>query len=167
VATLASLDEMRAERTVDAALGRRVVNALRALERDVNARRTLAEFEERGPVANVSFARLSENVSATLRAVDPLLASLPRGPLRLALQNARNSYRDGLFWWQKTHRRAELTVPASAFAEPDAIDATRLDAATADYTVVVNWRNALKYTAQAESLISTSSVEHIASQPQP
>jgi hypothetical protein len=165
-ATLAALAEMRAERAVDLALAGRALSALRKLEGGVRAHRTLSEFEEQGgEVAGVPFGELCESVSEALRAVDPLLASLPRGPVRLALQNARNSYRDGLFWWRKTHRRSAPTVAADALAEADPLEATRLDPAAARYTVVINWRSALKYTAQAEDLIRSSGHSDIAAQP--
>ena len=165
--TLAALAEMRAERVTDLSLARRVVAALRALEVDVNAPRTLAEFEESGRVARVPFARFSEGVAETLRGVDALLGSLPRGRVRLALQNARNSYRDGLFWWRKTHGRAAPTVAASALAETDPLESAHLDARAARYTVVINWRNALKYTAQAEDLIRSSGGPDIAARHRP
>jgi hypothetical protein len=164
-ATLGALAEMRAERAVDLTLAARAVSVLRKIEGGVRAHRTLAEFEERGEVAGVPFVQLCESVSAALRSVDPLLASLPRGPVRLALQNARNSYRDGLFWWRRTQRRDALTVAADALAESDPLDAARLDPAAARYTVVINWRSALKYTAQAEDLIRSSGTSDIAAQP--
>lgn len=164
-ATLAALAEMRAERAVDLALARRAVAALRKLEGGVRAHPTLAEFEERGEVAGVPFAQLCESVSEALRSVDPLLASLPRGRVRLALQNARNSYRDGLFWWRHTHPRDAHTVAADAPAESDPLEVARLDPAAARYTIVINWRSALKYTAQAEDLIRSSADSDIAAQP--
>ena len=40
-----------------------------------------------------------------------------------------------------------------------------LSAAAARYTVVINWRSALKYTAQAEDLIRSSGASDIAARP--
>lgn len=160
-----SLAEMRAERRIDLALASRAVAALRSLGADVNPYRTLAEFEEGRAVAGVSFERFSQSASAVFAVVDRVLASLPRGPVRRHLHNARNSYRDGLFWWQKTHTSGAPTISADALAEGDM--PTAIDAGAANYTVVINWRNAVTYTARAEQLIRASAVNDIASQPQP
>lgn len=160
--TLKAVSEMRAERAVDLALAARAVAALKGLEGDVNAYRSLAEYEEGRAVAAVSFERFSEKAADAFRTVDRLLASLPRGPARRLIHNARNSYRDGLFWWRKTQRRNSLTVSADALAEEDPLGAASIDATAADYTIVVNWRSALKYTAQAERLVRASDVESVA-----
>jgi hypothetical protein len=166
-ATSAALAEMRSERAADAALAARALAALTKLEASVNAYPSLAAFEEGRAVAKVSYRELSSEVSATLLEVDRLLAALPRGPVRQLLTNARNSYRDGLFWWAKTRARDERTVAADAPTETDQLDAARLDPAAARYTVVVNWRNALRYTARAADLIRASAVQTVALRAEP
>ena len=160
--TLSFISEMRAERENDAMLAASAVAALRALERDANAYPSLAAFEEECKVARVSYKQFSENVSEAFRAIDGVINALPRGRIRQQIENARNSYRDGLFWWSKTHRRTELTVAAHALAERDPVENERLDAAAVNYTVVINWRNASRYTTHAEELLRSAVAERVA-----
>lgn len=154
--TLSALAEVRAERDLDLALAARAVSALKSLERDVRAYVSLAGFEEGRAFADVPIGQFSQRAAEAFRAIDRLLASLPRGPVRQTLQNARNSYRDGLFWWRKAEPGSALVVSAGALAEPDPLEAARIDAGAARYTVVVNWRSASKFTARAEELIRSS-----------
>lgn len=161
--TLSAVAEMRAERSFDLALAARAVEALRSLECDVRAYDSLADFEESRTPANVSFKEFTERAAEHLHALDRALASLPRSSVRQSIQNARNSYRDGLFWWQKTEGRDSLTISADALAEVDQLDAARINTEAARYTVVVNWRNAARYTSRAEELVRSSSGGDIAS----
>ena len=160
--TLQTISEMRAERQNDSALAANAVAALRAIEQDVRAYASLAEFAEGREVANVSFKQFSAKVSETFRTVDSILASLPRGRVRQQIENARNSYRDGLFWWRKTHQRGELTVSADALVEADPFEMERLDPVAVGYTVIINWRNASKYTTRAEESLRSSVADRAA-----
>lgn len=152
-ATIATLDEMERERALDLALAEKAVEALRALEQEVCAYSSLREFEEKRVLARVPFERLSKDVEDTLRKVDLILNDLPRSPLFYSLYHARNSYCDGLFWWQMSYRQKELVVNANHFARPDELKTLSLDAGTVNYTVTINWRKAINHTRQAERLI--------------
>lgn len=150
--TLDALAEMRAERRKDFALASSAIAALRSLESEVEVYSTLAEFDERRAVARVSFREFSDKAARAFDEIDSILASLPRTRARQLLQNARDSYRDGLFWWSKSHKRMEATVSASALEDADALEAERIDLSVALYTVVLNWRSASRYTSRAEEM---------------
>ena len=151
--TLAALAEMRRERAVDLMLAARVIEKLRAVEREVCAYPSLGEFEAHQKLALVSFEQLSKDVMEALPEIDRNLRALPRSPLFYALYHARNSYLDGLFWWRKTYRRGEMVVSASSFTEPDEMKSSKLDAGVVNYTIAVNWRKAIEHTREAVSLI--------------
>jgi hypothetical protein len=155
-ATTATLEEMRNERRNDVRLAEQAVTALKSLEKEVYDYSSLAEFEEHGRLARVPFERLSEDVSETLQRVDRVLLSLPRSPLFYPLYHARNSYSDGLFWWQKTYRQSKLVVNVNSFTEPDEMKSSNLDANMVNYTVVINWRKAVRHTREAVNLIEAS-----------
>ncbi|HEX8922327.1 MAG TPA: hypothetical protein VF766_12705, partial [Pyrinomonadaceae bacterium] len=153
VATLATLAEMRRERRQDVKLAEQAVTALKSLESEVYDYASLAEFEEHRRLAGVSFERLSADVSEMLRRVDSVLVSLPRSPLFYPLYHARNAYVDGLFWWQKTCRQNQMVVSVNSFTEPDEMKSSNLDANAVNYTVVLNWRKAIRHTREAASMI--------------
>ncbi len=153
VVTMATLQLIREERDNDLQLARQAVEALQILEKNVCSYSSLAEFEERRTLARVPFERLSKEVSETLQSVDRILLSLPRSPLFYPLYHARNAYANGLFWWQKTHSQRKLVVNAHAFAEPDELKSSGLDAGEVSYTIVINWRNAIRHTRKAANII--------------
>jgi hypothetical protein len=145
---------MRAERGRDLALAEEALAALRALEREVHVYPSLAQFQERAALARVPFERLSADAASALQTVDRILQSLPRGPVFYPLYHARNFYSDGLFWWRKTHRRKAVVVGVNSFGEPDEARSLNMDPEAIDYTVAVNWRNAVKRMRRAEELIA-------------
>lgn len=156
-ATAAALEEMRAERRNDLALGEKALAALRTLEQEVHVYSSLAEFQEqRAALAKVSFEQLSEDAAAALKEVDRILQSLPRGPLFYPLYHARNFYSDGLFWWRKTYRRRQMVVEVNSFSQPDDAASLNMDPEAVEYTISVNWRNASKRLRRAEQLIATA-----------
>jgi hypothetical protein len=152
-ATTATLAEMRRERRNDLVLAKQAVTALKSLEKKVCDYSSLAEFEEHQRLARVPFERLSEDVAGMLQSVDRVLLSLPRSPLFYSLYHARNSYVDGLFWWQKTYRRSQLVVDVNSFNEPDETHVSKLDANVVNYTAAINWRKAIKHTREAVNMI--------------
>jgi hypothetical protein len=152
-ATISALEEMRSARRDDLRLCEEAVDALKTLENEVYEYSSLAEFEEHGRLARVSFEQLSLDVSRVLQKVDRVLDSLPRGPLFYPLYHARNAYSDGLFWWQKTHRRSEMVVNVNSFNAPDEMKASSIDHDTVNYTVAINWRKAIRHTREAARLI--------------
>ena len=153
VATMSTLQLIRGERENDLTLARQAVEALQVLEKNVCNYSSLSEFEEHRALARVPFERLSKKVSATLQAVDRILLSLPRSPLFYPLYHARNAYANGIFWWQKTHSRSKLVVNANAFNEPDVMNSAKLDTGEVGYTIVINWRKAIRHTREAANII--------------
>lgn len=157
--TVRTIAEINRERLIDLRLSESFVSTLQSLERDVNSYASLGEFEAHNRVAKVSFDQLSndfENVSA---ACLPVLASLPRNSLTYHLQNALNSYADGLFWWQKTYKRKEIVVSAQNWTEPPPRNPLGFDAAGIDYAVISNWRKAERHIAIARGEIEKSRSE--------
>lgn len=144
---------MKAARENDLMVAARVVETLKPLERLVNAYPTYADYQEGRAASKVSFDRLDGEFADALNIASLLLASMPRSPAFYLLTNARDSYRDGLFWYRKVHQSRKLTVSASAF-ERDPLRDLRLNADQVGYTVVVNWRTAVKYTRLAEHSLS-------------
>jgi hypothetical protein len=156
-ATQATLAEMRVERRNDLRLAEQAVAALKSLEKEVYDYSSLAEFEEHGRLASVSFEQLSADVSEMLRRVDSVLRSLPRSLLFYPLYHARNAYADGLFWWQKTYRQKQWVVHVNTFTEPDEMKSSNLDTRAVNYTVAINWRKAIRHTREAVQMIEALS----------
>lgn len=154
--TLKVLEEMRSERRNDLVLAGKAVTALKTLEEKVYAYSSLAEFEERGALAHVSFERFATAAANVLRSVDIILQSLPRAPLFYSLYKARNAYGDGLFWWQKTYRRKMMVVEVNSLNERDEVKSLNLDPSVTNYTVAINWREAVEQTRQAEAFLQTA-----------
>lgn len=151
--TSRELGAIRAARANDSLIAARVVETLKALEGLVNTFPTYADYLERPDVSKVGFDRLDAEFADALSVASHLLASLPRGPAFYHLSNARDSYRDGLFWYSKVHPSRKMVVSAAAF-ERDPLADLRLNAGQVGYTVVVNWRTAVRYTRMAEHLLS-------------
>jgi hypothetical protein len=151
--TMATLELIRRERENDLALGEEALAALQILEKNVCSYSSLAGFEEHRALARVPFERLSEDASKALRVIDRILLSLPRSPLFYSLYHARNSYSDGLSRWQKTHRRSKPVVNVNSLSEADEVTSPGFDAGAANYTVVINWRNAARHTREAASTV--------------
>ena len=153
VATMATLELIRRERQNDLALAEQALTALQTLEKDVNNYSSLAKFEEHRALARVPFERLSEDMSEAFQSIDRILLSLPRSPLFYPLYHARNSYSNGLFWWRKTYRQSKMVVNVNDLAAPDEMKSSRLNAGEVNYTVAINWRNAIRQTRGAANII--------------
>ena len=139
-ATLDAVAQVRAERSTDTALAE---EALRALK----------ELADR--VSNADSAtRLSESPSDSLKEVDRILASLPRGPIYRLLSNARDAFRDGLYWQIKTLPARALTVNANSLAAPDPLRRLGLDADAASRAASDNLRGALRFVRRAEEALN-------------
>ncbi len=126
---------------------------LRQLDREVLVYRSLREFEDDHRLARVSFQIFKSDLQEVTAQVEPLLAQIPPGKLRWEITNALDSYRDGVFWWQKIDQPRVVHVSALTSME---VTRTSSDAAflsTVPYTVVVHWRQARTYLKRAEALI--------------
>jgi hypothetical protein len=161
--TVDTIAEINRERLIDLRLSEGFVSILQTLERDVNSYASLGEFEAHNRVAKVSFDQLSNDFKKASDACLPVLTSLPRNSLTYHLQNALNSYADGLFWWQKTYKRKEIVVSAQNWTEPPPRNPLGFDAAGVDYAVVSNWRKAGRHIAIAQGEIERSRSESIGS----
>jgi hypothetical protein len=153
VVTMATLELIRRERDNDLTLARQAVESLQTLEKNVCNYSSLAEFEEKRALARVPFEKLSEDASETLQSIDRVLLSLPRSPLFYPLYHARNSYANGLFWWRKTYRQGKMVVNVNNLAEPDEMKSSRLNAGEVNYTIAINWRNAIRHAREAANII--------------
>jgi hypothetical protein len=151
--TSRALAAMRAARAYDQVIAARVVEVLRPLEELLNISQTFADYQERRTLSRISFDKLEAEFTDALGIGSGLIASMPRGPAFYHLSSARDSYRDGLFWYRKTHPARRMLVSANAF-ERDPLREARLDADQVGYTVSVNWRAAVKYTRLAEQSLS-------------
>jgi hypothetical protein len=148
--TVATLSEIKQERSIDMTLAERAIAILKTLDEEVNSYSSLGEFEEGKTVATVSFDKLSGDFESVATTAQQLISSLPRNLLTYQLQNALNSYSDGLFWWQKTHtRRGAAVVSISNWTEQASQKPLGFDASTINYAVTCNWRKARKHLANA------------------
>jgi hypothetical protein len=148
--TVATLSEIKKERSIDMKIAERSLAILKTLDKEVNSYSSLAEFEARNQVARVSFDKLAGDFETVATTTQQLLSSLPRNLLYYQLQNALNSYSDGLFWWQKTRtRRDAAVISVRNWTEPATQKPLGFDAGTINYTVICNWRKARKHIANA------------------
>lgn len=151
--TSRTLAAMRAARANDQLIAARVVEVLRPIEELLTVSKTFADYQESRALSRISFDKLEGKLTDALDSASGLLASMPRGPAFYHLSSARDSYRDGLFWYRKVHPARRMVVSANAF-ERDPLREARLDADQVGYTVSVNWRAAAKYTRLAEQSLS-------------
>ncbi|MCA1632177.1 MAG: hypothetical protein LC802_00310 [Acidobacteria bacterium] len=152
-ATLDALNEMRASRDVDGVLGVRAIAALKTLAARARALTSDEDSERRTARVRFSFDQISDGFNEELATVDGVLASLPRGRVYDLLRNARNSYRDGLYWSGKTFQRRAPVLSANSFDATDELTKMRLDASTVDHTVLGNWLSADRFTKRAEKVL--------------
>jgi hypothetical protein len=153
--SLRALSMMKAAREHDRVLVARIVETLKRLERLTNAYPTYADYQEGRAAPEISPDGSDPEFADALNTASLLLASMPRSLSFYHLSNARDSYRDGLFWYRKVHLSKKLVVSANAFERDPLVD-LRLNAEQVGYTVVVNWRTAVKYTRLAEHSLSPS-----------
>ena len=121
---------------------------------DGEAQREQADSEVLRARDSDSATRFSESPSASLEEVNRILASLPRGPVYRLLSNARDAFRDGLYWQVKTLPARALTVNANALAAPDPLRRLDLDTDAASRAASDNLRGALKFVKRAEEALN-------------
>ena len=146
--TVRMISQIEAEREIDLRLAEEAARALKLLDEKVGRTSAPAELEQRERPAHLSFDAFSHEYRKAARTVDALLASLPRSPVYYQLQNARNSYHEGLFWWQKSYRSSSAVVSVNALAETNPLRVLGMEEQTVNQTVVSNWRNGRKYLQQ-------------------
>jgi hypothetical protein len=148
-----SLEESRAERVLDAVLARQALVALKELEAVTNAPATLADFEADRKIGQVSPADFSRRLDAAARIVKQSLAWLPESSLKGEIDNAFQSYADGLWWWQRGDRPPVVKVAGNKFAEQNFAAMSRLTNEQLGYNAVVNLRHAREYVRRADALL--------------
>ena len=155
-ATLDALAEIRAERSTDLAVAEEALRALKELAGQAGADASFVEGERLGAHGAEAPKRSSDKLHASIGEVDRLLASLPRTRLRQLLGNARDAFRDGLFWRLKALPSRALVVSADSFADPDPLRRLDLDADDASRAALQNLRAAQRFIGKAEAAIEDS-----------
>lgn len=163
-ATLDVLAEICAERSTDLALAEEALSVLKELAGG-------AAFFDGGVASTVgtrvsaSSARAArqssgeqtpDRLSAALEEVERLLASLPRTRVRQLLGNARDAFRDGLFWQLKTLPSRALVVSADSLADPDPLRRLDLNPDETARAALQNLRAAQRFIDRAEAAIEDS-----------
>ncbi len=134
-----------AEASLKACKGERDAETARALKEVADAR---ANDERLAASAVEALRRLESSANPSedeyadsLREVSALLSWLPRSQTFYHLLNARDAYRDGLWWHDKARRAKSLVVSARGFA-PDPLKDLRLDAEQVGATAQANLKSA-------------------------
>jgi hypothetical protein len=165
--TLEAMSLIRAERSTDTALAEEALYVLKELAEGLNAgasasaasgRQGLASGHDalaRGQATRVQADSLSDNLDGRLEEVDRILASLPHGRAYQVLRDARDAFRDGLYWQLKAIPARSLVVSANSFAAPDTLPQIGLRADDAERAAHANLRTAFKFIARAEEVLGT------------
>lgn len=145
VATLDAVALVRAERKTDRALARDALHSLKELVASASA-------PEGG-------APPAFDVAGGLEAFDRLLASLPRDRTHRLLREARDAFRDGLYWRHKSAPALALVIDAGSFTPRGELPHLGLRADDAAGAAQANLRTALKFIGKAEEEIETMNDE--------
>jgi len=138
-ATLESLSAIRAERDTDRALAEEALYVLEELAAEARAD---GQAESR-----------FLNFRGRLGQLDRILASLPRDRARGLLGEARDAFRDRLYWQMKAAPARARVVDANSFTEPGVLPRLGLGADDADAAARANLRAALKFIRKAKEEI--------------
>jgi len=141
--------------TDENALAARSIAAVKRLERDVMVYRSLGEFEANGRLARVTLEAFADQLTSVTVEVEPMLQSLPEGKLKAEIIKALDSYRDGVFWWEKIDQPRVVRVSALAYSESSRTPSDAAFLATVPYTVAIHWRQASRYLKRAEQLMQS------------
>lgn len=135
-ATLDAVSRMRAERDTDRALASDALQSLKELVASA--------------ASQPGDARPAPDVVARLDAVDRVLASLPRDRPQQLLREARDAFRDGLYWRHKAAPALALVIDARSFTPRGELPRMGLRADDATRAAQANLRAALKFIDRAE-----------------
>jgi hypothetical protein len=155
-ATLDTLARVRAERSTDLSLATEALRALKELAENMDAPASGGRSSSTGQrlsSPDESARRLAENFSDPLEEVNRILASLPRGAAYTVLSNARDAFRDGLYWQLKTLPANALVVNANSFADPDPLQRIGVNPDAAARAAADNLRAAQRFIAKAEEAL--------------
>lgn len=138
--TLDAVSQIRAERDTDIALAEEALHKLKELT-DASAAQPSDTLQP------------SETLPAALDEVDRILASLPRGGAYQLLRDARDAFRDRIYWKSKSQPARALVVSANSLDAPDPLRPANLTADDADRAALANTRAALRFIRLAEEEI--------------
>lgn len=144
--TARALAEVRAARDGDRLIAALVLKALKTLE-------GLPQNHKPSRVGLEGSRHSDAEVGEVLSEVDTLLAWMPRSPTFYHLLNARDAYRDGMWWHDKARHAKSLVVSAQNFV-PDPLKDLRLDAEQVLNSARANWMSANKQMRLAELSLS-------------
>ena len=141
--TLDTLNLVRAERATDRALAEEALHELKGLTAASDGGRVEAT---------------PETLPRKLEQLDRLLSSLPRDQPARLLREARDAFRDGLYWQLKSAPARARVVNANSFdaAPPGALPRLGLRADDADSAARANLRATLKFVRRAEEALGTA-----------
>jgi hypothetical protein len=137
-ATLEAVALLRAERATDRALAS---DALQSLKELVASAASMSEEVN---------ARSAFDVAGRLEAIDRVLASLPRDRSHRLLREARDAFRDGLYWQGKAAPALALVIDAGSFTPHGELPRLSLRADDATRAAQANLRATLKFIDRAE-----------------
>ena len=133
--TLDAISRTRAERGTDRALAS---DALQSLKELVAASSASDD------------AQPALDIASRLEAIDRVLSSLPRDRSHQLLREARDAFRDGLYWQLKAAPALALVIDAGSFTPRGELPRLGLRADDATRTAQANLRAALKLINRAE-----------------
>jgi hypothetical protein len=136
--TLDAVLLIRPERDTDRALASDALQSLKELVAS-----TASPSEDKA-------ARPAFDVAGRLDAIDRVLVSLPRDRSYQLLREARDAFRDGLYWQLKAAPALSLVIDASAFTPRGELPRLGLRADDATRAAQANLRIALKFIGKAE-----------------
>jgi hypothetical protein len=142
--TLDAVSLIRAERDTDRALAADALQSLKELVASV-----VSPSEENA-------ARLTADLVARLDAIDRVLTSLPRDRSQQLLREARDAFRDGLYWQLKAAPALSLVIDASSFTPRGELPRLGLRADDANSAAQSNLHTALKFISRAEEELKNS-----------
>lgn len=134
-ATLDTVSLTRAERATDRALA---ADALHSLKELVAASASSADTQP------------AFDLNGRLDAVDRVLVSLPRDRTHQLLREARDAFRDALYWQFKAAPALALVIDAGSFTPHGELPRLGLRADDATRTAQANLHTALKFLSKAE-----------------
>ena len=150
-----SNSETVTERSSNRASATQAISALKRLNVDVLTYRSLVEFEADGRLARVSIQKFESDLRDAALEMEPLMSQIPDGNLKIALANALESYRDGLYWWGQLDEPRVISISALAASNRTGTAADNAFLSTIPYTVAIHWRQAARYLTRAEQLINS------------
>jgi hypothetical protein len=142
--TLDAVARTRAERETDRALASDALQSLKEL----------VLFTASPPGGDT---RSTFDLSARLEAVDRVLASLPRDRTYRLLREARDAFRDCLYWRLKAAPALALVIDAGSFTPRGELPRLGLRADDATHAAQANLRAAFKFISKAEEELGKDS----------